>query len=250
MKKTVDATELEAIYQGITLAVEAECEFTTKYVGGQPADEKGLEAFCRHHLKLSDDEIPSAMARISRDELIKSKEGDEVEERESYGVNVIRRCEKGPWIGNWQIKACIKCACSRLGLFAKKKGAKGDMSHLGKIEAIGNSLWCPIDSHVHMYNGNGPVGTTFEKFMGSVQGPTGRVSIVHDSEIVEPGTKFAFRLRVPPLQFDETAIKLIFSTIGVIGLGSVKALENGKFKVLSLTYEFPEVGKKSSKKDE
>lgn len=249
--KEVSPEELRAIYDHMTLVVEAEAEFVRDFVGGQPADDKGLEVFCRHHLKLTDEEIPDAVARIKGEEVRStSTPEDEVKEAESYGVCVIRKCERGPWVGDWQIKACIKCAASRLGIFQSKKGAKGDLSHLGIIEPIGMSKQCNHAGHVHLYTVENDGLTirvpelTFKKYMGSVTNAGGRVSIVHDSEIAAPGSRINFRLRVPPSQFSEASIKGIFSAIQFIGLGSVKPMENGKFRVLRMRYNIPEKAKK------
>jgi hypothetical protein len=254
MWKDVSTEELRAIYDKMTMVVEAEGEFTTGFVGGQPADDKGLEAFCRHHLQLSDDEIPAAVARIKGEE-VRSTSGpeDEVKEAESYGVCVIRKCEKGPWIGDWMVKACLKAAASRLGIFQQKKGAKGDLTHLGIVEPIELSRQCPHHGHIHLYTVERDGLTVrvpelaYEKFMGSVANAAGRVSIVHDSEVAAPGTRFAFRLRVPPTQFSEAAIKAMFSAIQFIGLGSVKPMERGKFKILRMRMNVHEKSQKGDK---
>jgi hypothetical protein len=83
--------------------------------------------------------------------------------------------------------------------------------------------------------------------MGCVSSPQGRNSIVHDSEVIQPGARFAFSLQVPPLHFTNKDIQLLFSVIGQIGLGSVKALERGKFKVLNVEIYRPVIEKKEKR---
>lgn len=236
--------DLDKTFDQLTAKIRVECEFTTDYVGGQPADDKGLEAFCKHHLGLEGERLERAIRRIKKEEIgekDKTEPLDELKEKEVYSVNIIRSDDNGPWIGCWQIKACLKCACSRLGVFQKKRGTKGDMSELGKVTAFGASeiSHAPVD-RIYLYNENGePVKTKFKKFMGSVSTPKGKTSICHDSETAPPGTKFAFCLQVPPEKFSLETIKKIMAFIGQIGLGSVKALERGKFKIEYVDVEFP-----------
>ncbi|MHA2068814.1 MAG: hypothetical protein ACXABY_31010 [Candidatus Thorarchaeota archaeon] len=246
----ISAQTLESTYHDLTMSIEAECEFLTSVVGGQPADDKGLEAFCKHHLGLTDEEIPAAIARI-KDEEIGERDleaAGELKERESYAVNIIRRDKSGPWLGSWQIKACIKCACTRLGIFMGKKGSKGDLSHLGRVVPIGDSIKSDFLDRVHVYLPDGtPVETSFQTFMGCVNSPQGRNSIVHDSEVIQPGARFAFSLQVPPRYYSNKDIQLIFSVIGQIGIGSVKALERGKFRVHGIEIYRPVSEKKGKK---
>ena len=126
----------------------------------------------------------------------------------------------------------MKQAASRIGLFMAKKGTKGDLAEMGRIRAIGISLGSN-PSMIRVVNEDGSlyVGRTFEKFMGRVRGPAGAKSIVHDSEVVPAGCRFAFELRVPRDRFTEEQIASIFACMQVIGVGSAKALERGKFKV-------------------
>lgn len=231
----VTPEQLNTLFQEMTLKVYCEGQFITNLIGGQPADTKGLQAFVKHHLKLTDqEEIDAAVARIREEEI-----GDrdlpgqgELQEKITYGVNVLRRDKKGPWLGIWQIKANLKAAASRLGIFTSTIGTKGDLAECGRLRAEGDSCKNGAVDRVHLYHDNGsPVETYFEKIMGSVSSPKGRVSIVHDSEVAPLGCKFAFVLHLLPKRFSNDDLKKIFAMAGEIGLGSVKALERGKWQV-------------------
>ena len=268
----VKIEELNKLYANITHRVICNAEFITQMVGGQPASDEGLEAFCRFHLKLPEEEIAAAVKRIKNEEIGENKEVklvkidthelnpqdpefekpdnlDELKEREAYAVNVIRRDDYGPWIGNWMIKACLKCAASRLKIFVKKRGAKGDLAELGTVRAFGDSAKTNVVDRVHLYLPNGEnVETDYHEFMGSVQSPNGRVSIKHHSEVVDVGTRFMFELMVPAFVWDLNDIKDIFSVIGQIGIGSVKAQDRGKFKIVSLMIYERKLSSKQSNK--
>jgi len=240
----VNPEELNMIYQDTTTQVVVECEFTTEMVGGQPAGDKELEAFCIHHLKVPENELKAAMARI-KDEELGEKDSvqaplDEIKERESYGVNVIRRDENGPWIGTWMVKAMMKAAASRQGIFMKKRGSKGDMAEMSRILGHGKSKKSEARDRIHLYMPDGkPVETSFKEFMGSVGTPQGRTSIKHHSEIVMPGVRFSYEWRVPPIRIKLDQIKMIMAVISEFGIGSVKAMERGKIKVVKLTVNEP-----------
>ena len=244
--------DLEEAFESFTARVTATCEFTKEVVGGQPADRAGVEAFVKHHLKIGTDEVGAVTDRIMREEVGErdtTPDGGEVKELESYGVRVIRKDEKGPWIGDWMVKACMKAAASRLGLFqAKGKiGSKGDLAEMGRIRAIGNSLNGDPE-RIHLFDADGkPAGTTFQKYHGRVSTPQGARSIVHDSETAPAGSRFAFELRFPPKRLSEKDVVMIFAAMRNIGLGSAKALERGKFEVLDL--EIVGAEKAAAKKD-
>lgn len=238
-KTVVKPGELNAIYEGITTQVVAECELTTDMVGGLPANDEQLEDFCRHYLKVPEDEVEDAVKRIKNEE-IGERSGDqdpldELAEKKSYGLNVVRKDEKGHWIGTWMVKAMMKVAASRLGLFVKKRGSKGDMAEMSRILAFGKSKKSGARDRIHLYSGNGKaVETDFIEYMGSVSNPKGRMSIKHHSETVRPGARFMFEWRFPPFKIKLNDVKMLFATISEIGLGSVKAMERGKLKVVSL----------------
>jgi hypothetical protein len=122
-------SDLVSRYEELSMSVKCDCVFGTQLVGGLPADRDGLAAFVKHYLKITDPkEAEEAIARISRDELgVKTTTPPlgEYEERESYGVRVIRRTEFGYYIANHQLKACSKQAASRIGVFVDTDRSKG-----------------------------------------------------------------------------------------------------------------------------
>jgi hypothetical protein len=248
--------DLAEVYETETRRIVAECEFTTELVGGQPGDEKAIRAFVAHHLGIpaGTEDHEQAVKRILKHEVGKREttpDTGEVREEEVYGVNVIRRDETGPWLGNWMAKAALKAASSRLGLFRTKGkiGAKGDMAEMGRVIGTGKSAGpTPTPERIYLYRADGgKVETVYKTFMGRVNTPQGAKSIVHHSEVAPPGTRFAFELRVPFDRLTEQDLMRVFAYVGQIGLGSAKALERGKFKVLSLDIE--EDRKRARKED-
>ena len=230
-----EASELRERYEGMTVRAVAKCTFETVLVGGQPATDKGLEMFCRHKLGLDGQELADAVKRI-RDQEIGDRDatnGGEVKEAESYGVNCLRHDDDGAcWLGNWQIKACLKQAASRLGIFKKAIGTKGDMAEMGRAEAFGISAGSHRE-RIRIMNPDGSpyMGNQFEKFMGRVNTPQGAKSIVHDSETAPAGCQFEFEFRMPGKLVTEEQLVSVFSAAMVCGLGSAKAMERGKFRI-------------------
>lgn len=246
--KQYNQTDLDGLYEKMTSRVTVEAEFTTELVGGMAADEAGITAFCRHHLHLDGDDLTSAVKRIQAEELGKEKdttpEGGEVEEKLTYGLCMIRRDIYGPWLGNWMIKACLKSAASRLGLFAAKgkRGCKGDVIEMGRIRAHGISLHPEVPqphAHVHLMDPVLDKGTTtyFHDFRGRVSTPAGSMSIVSDRECVDASTRFAFEFRWFSGRLTGDDMAEVISAMTVIGLGSAKAFERGKFRIRSMEIE-------------
>lgn len=233
--KTYTASDLEARYLELSERALAECVFTTELVGGAPADEAGTRAFVTHHLKLSGDEAEKAVRRILSEEIPKNTAGEEqeLEERQTYGISILRRDEAGPWIGDWMVKACLKAAASRLGLFMSKRGSKGDVAEMGRVQAIGLSR-SGLPERIHLYRDGGPAATYFQQFKGRVQAPSGSVSIVGDRECAAAGTCFTFEFAWRKGKLSEDDVVSIFAAAQNIGLGSAKAFERGKFRVDTL----------------
>ena len=211
---------------------------STELVGGLPADEKAIRIFCEHHLKITDpQERENAVRRIMKEELGEREvtpEMGEVKEKQVYGVNILRRSEKGPWLGNWMVKANLKQAASRVGVFSSIRGTKGGMSEAGRVVAEGISLLEPENQeriYVRNAQGDGPANTYFKEFMGRVQTPQGAVSIIHHSECVAPGSRFTFRYNFMSEKMKESDVVDLVAMSMIMGLGSVRSLECGKFRI-------------------
>lgn len=245
---TYTQADLDGYYEGMTNRLVAECEFTTELVGGMAADRDGIEAFCRHHLHLEGEAVEAAVTRIMDEEIGERKkaaaEDAELEEKLTYGVCIIRRDTFGPWLGNWMVKACLKAAASRLGLFVDKRGSKGDVIEMGRVHAHGISYHSQVPqphTHIHLIepaeDGAGGATTYFHDFRGRVSTPAGSMSIISDRECVDAGTRFGFEFRWYAGKIGGEDMARIISAMECIGLGSAKAFERGKFAVRSMTVE-------------
>ena len=251
-KETIEltASDFSAVYEELTASVVCSCRFISSLVGGQPAADKDLRAFIAYHLKLEGDKAEEAFRRIKTQEIghkDTTPEAGEIHEEEIYGVNIIRRAEQGPWIGDWMVKACLKAAASRAGLFTATRGLKGDVAEGGRVRAAGNSLLDPgqpmrifiyiREDLIQPLNGFitvvKPAPTRFEKIMGRVLTPLGDKSISHHSEVIDAGARFEFQFQFLPSRIDLAGVKQVLALAGNIGLGSAKALERGKFEIES-----------------
>ncbi len=243
-------TQLQQRYRDLTARVTAECSLSTELVGGIPGDEDGVRLFVTHHLKKTGEEAEEAVKRILKEEIgerdVPYDAGTELpapaelKEKLSYGINVIRRDSNGPFLMAHMVKACIKAAASRLGLFASKRGSKGDVAEMGQVITMGISL---LDVHrphnIYLRNpeGTGPAVTTFQRFRGRVQSPQGSKSIVNDAETAAIGSRFEFEFRYLPTKLNKDDVVKIFSSAMVVGLGSAKAFERGKFDINKLVVD-------------
>lgn len=235
--------ELMARYERMTARAVAECHFTTSLVGGQPGGEQGVRLYVAHHLKLEGEKAEQAVKRILTEEVGEREitpPAGEIVEAKVYGINIIRRDGYGPWLGDWMVKAMLKQAASRLGIFVTKRGTKGDMAEMGRARATGISAL--DDEHLERIylrsaDGQSPADTHFERFTGRVQTPQGAKSIVTDAECAPAGTRFAFEYRFIGTRLSEEQAADIFAAAMQIGLGSAKAFERGKFAITKLSYE-------------
>jgi hypothetical protein len=230
--------EFQRRYQKLTNFVRCECEFAAPCVGGVPADEDGIRAFIKHVMRIDKpDEIEAMLRRIKSEEIGEKRVDqaeDELEEKLTYGVNVIRRTKHGPWIGNWMIQANLKCAVSRLGHFVHVKGLKGGMAECGHAIPYGQSKKDEDNRHIYLYNGDKEVETYWDQCRGVVNTPKGKQSIVRDQECAKPGTKFAYEFRfVGQKKFDLEAMLDSLAMAMIIGIGSSKSLGNGNYKIVN-----------------
>lgn len=247
---TLTAKDIEARYEDLTASVKVWAHLTTESVGGQPADRKGVMAFVTHHLKLTGPDAEAACDRIMREEgaQITTPEGGEVKEAESYAVNNIRRSQYGVWFGDWMVKACIKSAASRVGLFKKKIGTKGDFAEGGRVYAIDYSFQ---DNARQIYlldpHNNIPVKTYYRNFRGRVNTPSGATSVVHDSECAPAGSRFAFELRFVNGKTTERELTDVLALACNCGLGSAKSFECGRFEIDKAIIDIDTVAAKEKK---
>lgn len=232
MKLTFD--DLNNRYEELSSFVRCDCVLATELVGGQPADEDGVRQFVTHHLKIADPiEAENAVKRILHEEVqnVTPSEG-EIPEGKVYGLRAVRRSQYGPYLGDWMIKAAIKQAASRLGIFQQSRGSKGNFAEAGRVRAVGDSLQDNENPQlVYMRNCVGPAKTFHKEFMGRVQTPQGPVSIIHQSECVEPGSRFSFEFRFMKGKLKEEDLRDVLAMMMIVGLGSARSLERGKFRI-------------------
>lgn len=236
MKYSFD--QLNKRYDDFTASVHCVCTVATVIAGGQPSSEDGIRAFVTHHLKLTGPDAENAIKRILKEEIGERPvpaEAGELDERLTYGVNVIRRDEHGPYLGNWMIHACLKQSASRLKIFIdyKSEGAKGNLSEAASVRPIGMSLRDPKKlDHVYLVDATGqPVKTEWQEFKGRVQSPQGSKSIVHHTECAPAGSKFEFEFRYLRGSISDADMADTLAIMMVVGLGSVKSLGCGKFRI-------------------
>lgn len=248
-----NAKDLEAIYQKLTGVVKVQATFVTEFVGGQPADERGVRAFVEHHLELTGDDAEKAVQRILHEEVGQEElpsETGELQPEQVYGVNALRRTERGAYIGNWMVQACIKQAASRLKIFSDLRGTKGDFSEAARVLADGFSL-LDADSpdKVYMLNEDmtGPAKTYWSAFMGSVNTPKGPKSIYQHSECVASGSRFSFNFRFLTTNVKEVDLTDVTAMIMMCGLGSCRSLGRGRFRVDEAEIEMGDRQKKREK---
>lgn len=234
------ATDLDKLLKKHRTWAIVKAHFVRETAGGQPAGRKQIEAFVEHHLKFKPgtQEFIDIVNRIEKEEIGErdtAPPDGELETTKVYGVNVIRKSDKdfGPYILEHMIKACLKVAASRLEIFTKKRGSKGDLVEMGEIMAHGDSMRDPERPwQIYLTNGNGdPVGTEFKVISGSVSTPTGKKSIKHHTEFAPEGSKFEFKIYWPPKKIKHKDMLLMLAAARKIGLGSCASLGYGRFEI-------------------
>lgn len=247
--------DLEQRYSDMTASVICECEAVTPLVGGMSASDSGIRAFIAHHLGILDpDEAEKTFKRIRDEELggkeVPSETG-ELKEQLTYGINVIRRTAIGPYLANHMIHANLKTAASRLGMFAEMRGTKGNMAEGGIVYPHGSSRKDNRPDCIYLVDQHGdPAATYFDEFKGRVQSPQGSVSVMHHSECVPSGTRFTYEFKFIMGAFKEADIKDFLALSMIVGIGSVKSLGHGKFRILSAEIVEPREARKKKEKPE
>ncbi|MFH1724300.1 MAG: hypothetical protein ABII00_06725 [Elusimicrobiota bacterium] len=231
--------DLDAVLDAERERAVVRCRLLRPLAGGQPAGEKALRAFAEHHLGLAPGtaEFDAALARIQSEEIGEREttpEDGEVKEESVYAVNVIRRGEKGPYILEHMVKALLKQAASRMGIFKAKPGAKGDVAEMGTVEAAGESLQDLVRPwEIYLRRNGRPVGTSYALISGSVRTPQGKKSIQHHTETAEEGGEFTFAFSWPARKFSKDDLKRTLAAATKIGIGSCLSLGYGRFELVS-----------------
>lgn len=245
MQNTYTFDDLNSRYEEFTSAIRCDCILSTEMVGGQPAGEDGVRQYVIHHLKILDpDEQEKAVQRILKEEIEDTKPEDgELEEGRLYGLRSLRRNSFGPYIGDWQIKACLKQAATNLNLFVQVRGTKRSFAEAGRVRAWKYSLQDvqhPNLVYLRNFEATDKPNTYHKDFMGRVHSPQGDVSIIHRSECVEERSRFAFEFRFPKGNLKEEDVKDVLVMSMLMGIGSARSLERGKFRIETAEIELHE----------
>lgn len=251
MAKQTMQEKLNALLESHRTAIRVKCRMQLPLAGGLPATENGLRYFVKSHMGIPEDsdEFESVLEKVqeeigARDTT--SEEG-ELSTEHIYSLNVIRRSQHGPYVMEHMLKALLKQAASRIGVFQKNRGSKGDLAEMGSVLAIEDSLQNPDRPwEVYLRNGVGAAKTHFDIVQGCPSGPKGKKSIQTHTEVTDEGTRFAFELRFGKGKITKDLAMHIIAASTQIGLGSCLSLPYGKFIVEDLEF----VGKESSDTDE
>lgn len=231
--------DLNKMYEDMTAEMTGQLRLTRPMVGGIAADKEGVAAFVRNQMKITDPKrVAAEVERILTHEIGErddTPEGGDVEEKKVYQVSVIRQNEHGPWAGDWMLKALFKQAGTQCNTFVKKKYSKGNLAEAGLLSAFGPSLKRNRWELYGVDDDGKPVQTFFEEFKGSVGTPRGRRSIVSHRECFPIGTNFHFRFRWVDRSLKANDLAELIAMARVVGFGSCKPYERGKFEIVSLT---------------
>jgi hypothetical protein len=258
---TLNFDQLNNRYETYTSWIRCECVFSTEVVAGQPADEPGVRAFVIHHLKIQDPiEQEKAVQRILTEEVADvTPDLGEIPEGKLYGLRAMRKDNGWPYLGDYMVKAAIKQATSRIDIFRQVYQSKGAFAEAGRVRAWKYSLKPEQPNHIYLCapDSDNKAETYFQQFMGRVQSPAGPVSIIHQSECAGPGTRFAWEFRYMPVNdLTQGAIEDLLAMMMIVGLGSARSMERGKFRIESADIEMmkpyranPERDKKEKEKE-
>ena len=257
---TYTQAALDTALEGTRNSAKVTARLLRPLAGGQPATDKGLAAFVEHHLKIEPEtaEFDAAIARIKNEEIGErdtTPEAGEVKEQKVYSVNVIRRSDRGAFVGAHQIQAMLKQAASRQGFFVSRRGSKGGMSEMGTVIATDDSLQNPDRPwEIYLRHSDGgdlasPAETQFVKICGSVSSPQGPKSIVTHTEMAQEGATISFDFRWPVGKLTEKDMAETVWAATRIGLGSCLSLGYGVWEIVSMEIVMGEVPKEAKEKE-
>ena len=193
-------------------------DFTAKVYGGIPRTKK-----------LIDNYVTSKFGVVAGDlaEDLK-KEVDLLEEQENITTG-FKHLDGMPYLSDYQVKAMIKQAATRLKLTTKKRGTKQDITD-GFF--LTRKIFPTLDN-TKMKDGKLPV----DDIPGHVMTPQGKRSILKASEYIERGrVEIDIKLIITSVMSKKDLLNCFL--IGQeIGLGSNRSFENGKFNLVSFEWE-------------
>jgi hypothetical protein len=265
---TWHADQLQRTFEAHATELRLRCRAVREVVGGQPASRVGIESYLKYQVDpfnvLSAEQRAEMADRIEKEEIGKRRnttpEGGEIQETFTGQITVIRQDPRGHWLGDWMLKAGVKQAASRLGIWSGTRGSKGDMSEGGVVYATGPSLLDPARPYkiyLRDETGEKPAATDYETFRGSITLPKGeRVSIVTNAEVAVPGTMFWWRYLCLGDRVSDEQFELLVAYLGNMGVGSARSQERGKYIIEEATLIRPDEPtltvpkKKEAEKDE
>ncbi len=252
--KRYTQADLNQILGRIRSKATFKIRFLLPLLGTQPATQSGLEGYIQHHLgidpqrdtegKPTNSEFIEAFNRIKSEEIGErdiTPEGGEVEEKKVYGINVVRKSALGSFLLAHMVKAALKQSASRLGLFEKKRGSKGDMAEIGEVFSEGDSLQVKDRPwEIYLRKNGAAAKTYYETERGSVTSPKGRMSIQYEAEHVEEGAEAEFSFHWPARKLNEEDMAQVAAVATAAALGGARSLSHGKFEVVDLRIESPD----------
>jgi hypothetical protein len=247
----ITGKEVREGFLASTHHLRVRAQFTRPFLGGQPATKEGIEMFVKYQAGITDPKEQQEMVtRLLAEEVSTTPPEGEIETTMVGTVNVLRKDTNGVWIGDWMVKAMIKQTTSRLGLWMREKGLKGDMSESGRVFASGISALDEKGLHkIYLRDeaGTGPCKTDYTTQYGKIHTAQGDKSIVNNAEYAKEGSTFEFVYCFLGDRLSTEDTRQMVNFIGNTALGSARSLEYGKFEIIEAEYLEPEVAIRKSK---
>ena len=125
----------------------------------------------------------------------------------------------------------IKVALSRLGIWNKKRGSKGDTVEFGSVYASGESAKSENRNEIYIIGAPDPL--EFIQLQGTVSGPSGdKRSIQYHAENIPAGCEFEFEFRWYNSRLKVGDAKPLIGAIGILSLGSGRSIGYGQLEVV------------------
>lgn len=193
------------------------CKFRERIYGGIPKSKELIDNYVSSKFGVENSDLAKQL----------KKEVDLDEELEKISCG-FKQDQGQPYISDYQVKAMLKQAASRLKITTKKRGSKQDIT---------DGLW--VSRRIFFHNGEGTIKGPLrtEEFCGHVTGPRGKRSILKASEFIE-GAEISITIRLLKVAIlSGKNLKDCFLLGQEIGLGSNRSFEAGKYDLLEFEKE-------------